>query len=459
MCVPCRKCLGSGADMDDEQGRPVPSEGTSSPAATDAEDVPTPTPTRPPGTRSVAARSALGAGKALVGIASALVLVATGMAHTKVRDLSTGVTKSDAIATDAPKSKDGAVNILLMGLDSRKDQNGNPLPPEILEQLRAGTSDKGGYNTNTLILLHVPNNGSRAIGISIPRDDYVDVEGLRGYKQIKIKEAYGVAKAYAEEDLWKTGVTDRNSLEQQGREAGRKKSIETVRNFLGGIPIDHFAELNLAGFYELATALDGVEVCLKHATKDADSAADFPAGRQTLDGAQALSFVRQRKGLDNGDLDRTHRQQAFLASATHKLRSVGTFTDQSKLQKLIDVVKRHVVIDSGMDVFGFAQQAQALTGGNVEFRTLPIEGFAMKDGQSINTVDVPKIQAIVQSWIGENRQPPPASGPTTTASQEATAPQTAPPALQGNTPPSTDGATPSPGREGSAVSGDVPCVD
>ena len=387
-------------------------------------------------------------------MASALVLVATATAHSKVQDLSTGVTKSEAIATDAPKSRGGAVNILLMGLDSRKDQNGNPLPPEILEKLHAGTSDRGGYNTNTLILLHVPNDGSRAIGISIPRDDYVDVQGLRGYKQIKIKEAYGVAKYFAEEDLRKTGVTDRNSLEQQGREAGRKKSIETVQNFLGEIPIDHFAELNLAGFYDLATALDGVEVCLKHATKDNDSGADFPAGRQTLDGAQALSFVRQRKNLDNGDLDRTHRQQAFLASAMHKLRNVGTFTDQSKLQKLIDVVKRHVVIDSGLDVFGFAQQAQALTGGNAEFRTLPIEGYAMDDlGQSINIVDVPKIQAIVQSWIGENVQPPPAPQPTTPGSQPSMA------VPQGNTPPSTDGATPSAGVEGNAVSGDVPCVD
>jgi LCP family protein required for cell wall assembly len=443
--------------MDDEQGSPLPAEGTSSPAAPDAEGVPPPAPTRPPGTRSVAAQSALAAGKVLVAMASALVLVATGTAHSKMRDLSTGVTKSEAIATDAPKSKSGAVNILLMGLDSRKDQNGKPLPPEILDKLHAGTSDDGGYNTNTLILLHVPNNGSRAIGISIPRDDYVDVQGLRGYKQIKIKEAYGLAKYFAEDDLQKKGVTDRNSLEQQGREAGRKKSIETVRNFLGGIPIDHFAELNLAGFYDLATALDGVEVCLKQAAKDKDSGADFPAGRQTLDGAQALSFVRQRKNLDHGDLDRTHRQQAFLASATHKLRSVGTFTDQSKLQKLIDVVKSYVVIDSGLDVFGFAQQAQALTGGNTEFRTLPIEGYATDDlGQSINIVDVPKIQAIVQSWIGENVAPSPAPQPTTAPAPQ---PQPTMPVPQGNTPPSTDGATPSAGVEGNAVSGDIPCVD
>jgi LCP family protein required for cell wall assembly len=363
------------------------------------------------------------------------------------------VTKSEAIATDAPKSKDGAVNILLMGLDTRKDQNGNPLSPEILDNLHAGTSDKGGYNTNTLILVHVPNDGSRATGISIPRDDYVDAQGLRGYKKIKIKEAYGLAKYFAEADLQKKGVTDRNSLEQQGREAGRKKTIETVRSFLGGIPVDHFAELSLAGFYDLATALDGVEVCLKRATKDNDSGADFAAGRQTLDGAQALSFVRQRKNLDNGDLDRTHRQQAFLASATHKLRGVGTFTDQSKLQKLIDVVKKDVVIDAGLDVLAFAQQAQALTGGNIEFRTLPIEGYGTDDlGQSINIVDVPKVQAIVHSWIGEKGQPPPSPQPVTT-------PLPATPAPQGNTPPSTGGATPSVGLEGNAVSGDVPCVD
>ena len=94
--------------------------------------------------------------------------------------------------------------------------------------------------------------------------------------------------------------------------------------------------------------------------KDSYSGADFPAGHQTLNGSQALSFVRQRHGLDNGDLDRTHRQQAFITSAAHKLRGAGTSTDLGKLQDLIDTAKKDVVISAGWDILSFAREWSVL---------------------------------------------------------------------------------------------------
>ena len=119
------------------------------------------------------------------------------------------------------------------------------------------------------------------------------------------------------------GLTDPAALEQQGRAAGRQATIGVVQA-LTGLTIDHVAEITLAGFYDLATALGGVTVCLNHpARTHSYSGADFPAGVQRLDGAQALAFVRQRHGLTNGDLDRTHRQQAFLSSAIHQLTAAG----------------------------------------------------------------------------------------------------------------------------------------
>ncbi|WP_223199418.1 LCP family protein [Solihabitans fulvus] len=344
-------------------------------------------------------RSLLLAGRVFVGLVSVLILLVTGIAYTHLRDLTQGLNTSNALGGDAPRSRDGATNILLIGLDSRKDQDGNPLPADILDKLHAGDGNEGGYNTNTLILMHVPNDDGKVTAFSIPRDDFVAVKGIPGYDHAKIKEAYGLTKFYTEQDLAKKGVTDQRALETQGREAGRKATIQTVRDFLG-VPIDRFAEVNLAGFYDLATALDGVEVCLNQAVQDDYSGADFPAGHQTLNGAQALAFVRQRHGLDNGDLDRTHRQQAFLASVAHKLRSAGTFTDLDKLQKLIDVAKKDVVISSGWDVLSFAQQAQNLTGGKLEFATLPIESYAQRDGQDVNLVDVAKVQAMVRSAFG-----------------------------------------------------------
>lgn len=241
--------------------------------------------------------------------------------------------------------------------------------------------------------------------MSIPRDDYVTVKSIPGYTHAKIKEAYGLAKYYAEQGLAKQGVSGAE-LETKGREAGRKETLDTVRDFLD-VPIDRFAEVNLAGFYDLATALGGVEVCLNHPVHDDYSGANFPAGRQTLNGSQALSFVRQRHGLDNGDLDRTHRQQAFLASVTHKLRDAGTFTDLGKLQDLIDTARKDVVVSAGWDILSFAQQARNLTGGNLEFSTLPVQGFEKVNGQEVNKVDVAQVRAAVRTAFGMTAPAPP----------------------------------------------------
>ncbi|MGH6656929.1 MAG: LCP family protein, partial [Actinocrinis sp.] len=146
-------------------------------------------------------------GRTLFGAASALVLVAAGMGYYLHTSVLGGLATSHALVGlgSAPRTG-GDENILLMGLDSRKDNQGNDLPPAILSQLHAGSSsDVGGYNTNTLILLHIPADGSRAIALSIPRDDYVDLPEALG--KHKIKEAYGRAKANAEAAATRSGAT------------------------------------------------------------------------------------------------------------------------------------------------------------------------------------------------------------------------------------------------------------
>jgi len=113
-----------------------------------------------------------------------------------------------------------AMNVLLIGLDSRKDQDGNDLSWNLLKHLHAGDSDDGGYNTNTLILAHVSAD-DRVTAFSIPRDDWVKFSGVPGYNHIKIKEAYGLTKQYVEQKLIDKGVSDQKELETRGREAGR----------------------------------------------------------------------------------------------------------------------------------------------------------------------------------------------------------------------------------------------
>ncbi|WP_372489400.1 LCP family protein [Candidatus Mycolicibacterium alkanivorans] len=382
-------------------------------------------PTPPPGAAAAGSRRGRHRGRpdtgrrvmrTLVGLIAVAVVTATGLAYSQAHGLLGGITISRALDSNAPRSSGGAMNILLIGLDSRKDQDGNELPDEILDKLHAGDSEAGGYNTNTLILVHIGAD-DRVVAFSIPRDDYVAVSGIRGYDHIKIKEAYGLTKFETEQKLTDEGVTDRADLETAGREAGRKATLRAVRN-LTGQPIDYFAEVNLAGFYDLAQSLGGVEVCLNHAVHDDYSGADFPAGRQRLDAAQSLSFVRQRHGLGNGDLDRTHRQQAFLLSVMHELQQSGSFTDLDKFKSLMNVARKDIVLSEGWGEDQFRRMA-ALAGGDVEFRTLPVVRYENINGQDVNIVDPAKIRAEIARAIG---------GESTTTTTTAAAAQPLPPA-------------------------------
>ncbi|MEU5899545.1 LCP family protein [Streptomyces venezuelae] len=123
-------------------------------------------------------------GRTLLALSGVLVLCGGAAAWYLYREIDS-IGSSAALGDDAPKSQDGSTNILLMGLDTRKDQNGEDLPEDVLSKLHAGSSDIGGYNANTLILLHVPAGGGKAKGFSIPRDDLVEIPG-HGKDKIKV---------------------------------------------------------------------------------------------------------------------------------------------------------------------------------------------------------------------------------------------------------------------------------
>ena len=341
------------------------------------------------------------AGYALSCVAAALVLAISGFSYFVVHDVSS-IGGSDAI-NSGPSI--GAQNILLMGLESRTDWNGNVLPNNILNALHAGSRQGvlydgvGGNATNTLILIHIPAGGKKAVGFSIPRDDWVPFADTLGSQQVgKIDQAYGVSLAAKESELTQQDPgMSRNQLAFQGNEAGRAAAVATVEQ-LTGVHIDHFAEVNLDGFYELASVLGGVEVCLKHPVPlDANSGFYAKrAGYQHLNAKMALAFVRQRDGLLNGDLDRTHRQQAFLDSVMQQLRTEGVLSDFTKINSLLSVAKQYVITDSGWDLFDFAAQMRSLTSGDLTFRTLPIENYAVMANQDVNVVNPTYIRQLVQ---------------------------------------------------------------
>ncbi|WP_414939548.1 LCP family protein [Amycolatopsis sp. cmx-11-51] len=312
-------------------------------------------------------------------------------------------------ADEGDKPADGARDILLVGLDSRTDAQGNPLSKEVLAQLRAGQAD-GELNTDSLIFVHIPNDGSKAVAISLPRDSYVDIPG--GFGKHKINSAYARAMLDERKTQQENGVSDPKELDQKANEAGAKTLIKTVEQ-LTGSTIDNYAAINLLGFSEITQAIGGVDVCLNDDVNDQFSGAKFTKGPHTISGVEALGFVRQRHGLPRGDLDRVVRQQVFMAGMARKVLSAGTLANPGKLNDLIAAIKKSVVLNQNWDIFGFAQQMKNLTGGQLEFRTIPIVNIEYKtpnDGVAIQ-VDPKQVKNFVQGLAGQQpgEQPPPSS--------------------------------------------------
>ena len=119
-----------------------------------------------------------------------------------------------------------------------------------------------------------------------------------------------------------------------------------------------------------------------------------------MQGTAALAFVRQRHGLPAGDLDRVKRQQAFLRGAADKILSVGTLTNPTKLNDLINAVDRSVVFDKGFDVLTFAEQITDLSSGNINFETLPTTGSETSTDKDALATDPAQVKAFFQGIVG-----------------------------------------------------------
>ncbi|WP_020657398.1 LCP family protein [Amycolatopsis benzoatilytica] len=399
----------------DERGRPPARQ--PAPPRTRREDPDEYRPVRRSGPPPRRRRGGMRGAKIAVAVVSLLVMGLTGYAWAAMQGLVNGLNYADVIGDGGggDQPADGARDILLVGLDSRTDMQGNPLPADQLAQLNAGESD-GELNTDTLILVHIPNDGSKAVAMSLPRDSYVDIAG--GYGKHKINSAYARAMLTARKDLQAQGVTDPKELDVKANQAGAKNLIATVQN-LTGATIDNYAAINLLGFSDITKAIGGVDVCLNDNVDDEYSGAKFTKGQHTIDGVQALEFVRQRHGLPRGDLDRVVRQQVFMAGMARKVLSAGTLTDPGKLNALIDAIKKSVVLNQNWDIFSFAQQMKGLTGGQLEFRTIPIDNVDYRtpsDGSAIK-VDPAKVKAFVQGLAGPQAGPAQAPAPDQAAQQ------------------------------------------
>ncbi|RAU99720.1 LytR family transcriptional regulator [Mycobacterium colombiense] len=368
--------------------------------------------------------------KVLAALISLVVVAVIGFAWHAYRSASAGITKSEALAGE-PASTGSDQNILIMGLDSRRDQHGRPLPPDVYDALHAGNADSADGDSDALIVVHLPAGDAPATAISIPRDDYVDLAGCptsdcRG----KIKEAYSYAyqrvmtgrtSAGSQSSPTPTQGEDAAAKEQAAREAGRKAEISTVKSLLQ-IPIDHFIEVTLAGFFQIARVVEPITVCLNEDTSDRYySGADFHKGMQQISAGQAMAFVRQRRDPNDAaftDLDRSRRQQAFVVSVVSALRRGGALSDPSRLRALLDVAKQNVAVDAGFDFDDLVRNALTFPNRPVELYTLPVTGFGqLPDGAYVNFIDISTVRSIARNLVGADSSTAPTTSSPTTAAQ------------------------------------------
>jgi polyisoprenyl-teichoic acid--peptidoglycan teichoic acid transferase len=241
----------------------------------------------------------------------------------------------------------GTLNYVLLGSDSRDPSN------------------EGNGRSDTILVVHLNAKRNKGYIISFPRDMYVNVPG---YGRNKINAAYAFG--------------------------GTPLAVRTLED-LTGVRMDHVALIDFEGFIRLTEDLRGVTVTNK--TAFSAHGYDYPEGKITIAGEEALWFVRERKLLPGGDLDRAENQRNVIKAIVQKGLSVQVLSDPGTFINFIGNVAKHLTVDNDLSDAEIRRTALSLrlTGKDIELLQAPISGFAMsRDGQSIDVVDTAKMAEL-----------------------------------------------------------------
>jgi LCP family protein required for cell wall assembly len=236
---------------------------------------------------------------------------------------------------------------LLVGSDSRQ-----ALSPDQQAELATG-GDVGNGRTDTILLVHVPGIGSSTptTMVSIPRDSYVPIPG---YGEDKINAAFAIG--------------------------GAPLLARTVEQATG-IRLDHYAEVGFDGFAVLVDAVGGVTMCPTEPISDPLAGIDLPAGCQTLDGRNALGYVRTR-ATPRADLDRMIDQRRFMAALLHRAASPAVLLNPLRWYPMAHAVSGALTVDAGDHIWDLARLTWALR-GDMTTTTVPIGEFTGGDSGSV----------------------------------------------------------------------------
>jgi LCP family protein required for cell wall assembly len=295
----------------------------------------------------------------LFGAAAIIVMVAvvaTSLAaYAKYRGVVGSIRRENVTAAMLGKRPPftAGLNILIIGSDSRQGLG------------RKFGSDVLGARSDTSMLLHIAPGHTRADIISFPRDSMVpvlacanDQQGHPGQSAQpgEVERLNATFSAGGAPCLWKT-------LEQET-----------------GIRIQHFVEVNFAGFQSIVNDVGGVPVCLPFAINNPQARLHLAAGKRVVNGAQALAFVRLRENVGEGsDTQRIQRQQYFLAAVMQKLKSTNLLSQPSRIFNVVRDVAKSLTTDTGLDLstmLRIADSMKSLSSSSVQLVTVPVVPYA-----------------------------------------------------------------------------------
>lgn len=263
----------------------------------------------------------------------------------------------------------GGTTWLLVGSDSRQG-----LTPEQQAALSTG-GELGNGRTDTILLVHIPGLGARvpATVVSIPRDSYVDIPGW-GTDKINVAFAEGGPILLA-------------------------RTVEQAT----GVRLDHYAEVGFAGFGAVVDSVGGVRVCLPDPVADPLAGIDLPAGCQTLNGPDALGYVRSR-ATPRADLDRMEHQRSVVSALQSRAVSPAVWLNPWRWYAAPRALLDALTVDAGTHVWDLAWLGWSLR--DADAVTVPIGEFVTNDSGDVVIWDYAAAAALFTALRTDSAIPP-----------------------------------------------------